>query len=563
MKQEPITAGLGQPLPPGDVHAVSVSLPKWQDTVGWANRDPSVLAHLQTGYPRFFIHRLVDKLAARLLHWARHETEWTRLSGMRSGKDGERPAQLAMLFPHVRLAWSCMEHLRGVEKDEPNRDATFAFEVNVAGDFEPVSSENAPSISGSFQSLCVVVYPDRLFKEAKAFWQHTGFGVSSRHAAYWFENASFLQKGMIPRENLSPLPLAAAKDAAHTIKQRISELFSSTSSPVQANDVVLYPNGMSAIASSASTLRALHRGSPEPFRVAVFGFLYVDTFKVLSKVNKFECRLYGHASSSDMDQLERHLHDGMRIHALYTEFPGNPLLRSPDLHRLHALSRQFRFHLVVDDTIGTAVNLDLAPFCDLICTSLTKMFSGACNVMGGSLTVCPGCQNREALRAALTSQHVDTYFPLDLIVMEKNSRDFAQRMALANKNAEAMADRLRRHPSVEDVFYPRGSATQHLYERYKKTRVEAGYGYLLCIRFVRPAAAVAFHDALELAKGPSLGTNFTLCCAYTLLAHAAELEWAAEFDVVEYLVRVSVGIEPRECLEQRIEVALEAAGDAS
>lgn len=252
-----------------------MSLPKWQDTVGWANRDPSVLALLQTGYPRFFIHRLVDKLAARLLHWARHETEWTRLSGMRSGEDGERPAQLAMLFPHVRMAWSCMEHLRGVEEDEPNEDATstFAFEANLAGDFEPVSSGKASSISGSFRSLCVVVYPDRLFKEAKAFWQHTGFGVSSRHAVYWFENASFLQKGMVPRERLSPLPLAAAKDTADTIKQRISELFSSTSSPVQADDIFLYPTGMSAIASSASTLRALHRVSSEPFQVAVFGYV--------------------------------------------------------------------------------------------------------------------------------------------------------------------------------------------------------------------------------------------------------------------------------------------------
>lgn len=284
--------------------------------------------------------------------------------------------------------------------------------------------------------------------------------------------------------------------------------------------------------------------------------------KLLSKINKFECQLYGHGSPSDMDQLERHLHNGMRIHAVYTEFPGNPLLRCLDLHRLHALSRQFDFHLVVDDTVGTAINLDLAPFCDVLCTSLTKMFSGACNVMGGSVTISPTCRDKEALRAALTSQHLDTYFPQDVIVMEANSRDFAERMSIANRNAEALADRLRSHPSVDEVFYPRGSTSQPLYERYKRARPEAGYGFLLSVRFVKPAAAMAFYDALELAKGPSLGTNFTLCCAYTLLAHAAELAWAAGFGVVEHLVRVSVGVEGREYLEEKIDAALAAAGKA-
>jgi cystathionine gamma-synthase len=29
----------------------------------------------------------------------------------------------------------------------------------------------------------------------------------------------------------------------------------------------------------------------------------------------------------------------------------------------------------------------------------------------------------------------------------------------------------------------------------------------------------AFFDALDTHKGPSLGTNFTLACPYTLLAH--------------------------------------------
>lgn len=62
-----------------------------------------------------------------------------------------------------------------------------------------------------------------------------------------------------------------------------------------------------------------------------------------------------------------------------------------------------------------------------------------------------------------------------------------------------------------------------------------------------------------MAKGPSLGTNFTLCCAYTLLAHYSELEWAAEYGVFEHLVHISVGIEDAGILEDLVRRALAAA----
>jgi cystathionine gamma-synthase len=80
----------------------------------------------------------------------------------------------------------------------------------------------------------------------------------------------------------------------------------------------------------------------------------------------------------------------------------------------------------------------------------------------------------------------------------------------------------------------------------------------LSIKFVHPSSAIAFYDTLIVAKGPSLGTNFTLACAYDWLAHAKELEWAAEYGVVEHLVRISVGVEETGELERIVDVALAA-----
>jgi cystathionine gamma-synthase len=285
--------------------------------------------------------------------------------------------------------------------------------------------------------------------------------------------------------------------------------------------------------------------------------LYVDTFKVLSRLRRYECTLYDN-SDPELDRLETDLKEiPTRYTALYLEFPGNPLLGSPDIVRIHALARQYGFAIILDDTIATSVNLDLLPYTDIVCTSLTKMFSGACNVMGGSIVLNPNSPYHHAFSSELETIWGDTCFPSDILIMAANSSDFASRVHKANLNAAVMVRKLRSHPKVIEVYYPEGSASQKFYDQHK--RPEGAYGFLLSINFVSLGSAMAFYDALNVAKGPSLGTNFTLACAYALLAHAKELDWAAKYGVVEHLVRISIGTENREELERILDAALTAA----
>jgi len=72
-----------------------------------------------------------------------------------------------------------------------------------------------------------------------------------------------------------------------------------------------------------------------------------------------------------------------RILSLFCEFPSNPLLRSPDLVEIKKLADQYGFIIVVDETIGNFINVEVAAFADIIVSSLTKIFSGDANVMGG------------------------------------------------------------------------------------------------------------------------------------------------------------------------------------
>ena len=61
--QEPIWHGeeLGQPIPVSP-HAVSVALLRRQDVVKYEEKKPAVVNALNSGYPRFFIHKQVQEL---------------------------------------------------------------------------------------------------------------------------------------------------------------------------------------------------------------------------------------------------------------------------------------------------------------------------------------------------------------------------------------------------------------------------------------------------------------------------------------------------------------------
>lgn len=156
---------------------------------------------------------------------------------------------------------------------------------------------------------------------------------------------------------------------------------------VAEDDVFLYPTGMAAI-WWAHHLALLTR--PQSKSVC-FGFPYTDTLKILEKWGP-GCYHFGHGLDSDIDALEKLLDELSPYHtsssippilALFTEFPSNPLLRSANLPRLRALADKYDFLIVIDETIGNFVNVSVLPYADIVVSSLTKVFSGDSNVMGG------------------------------------------------------------------------------------------------------------------------------------------------------------------------------------
>lgn len=127
-------------------------------------------------------------------------------------------------------------------------------------------------------------------------------------------------------------------------------------------------------------------------------FPYVDTLKVLGKWGA-GCHFFPDGRDEGIDDLEELLlslysyatgitilqqsRQAQPILALFTELPSNPLLVSVNLPRLRQLADRFGFVIVVDDTVGNFANVDALRYADVVVNSLSKLFSGRANVLGG------------------------------------------------------------------------------------------------------------------------------------------------------------------------------------
>ncbi|KAG9049960.1 hypothetical protein FS837_008310 [Tulasnella sp. UAMH 9824] len=617
MSTSVIATELGLPVPYLP-HAVSVSLPTWQDNLDYAKGKHRVVEAMTTGYPRFVIHRSIQLLA--------------RVCEEKFGVLGER----CMLVSSAKLADACRSYLL---EHSPS-----PIEVRVVHHALSSSTPNQQDLK-----LHMIFFPADSFKLAKSYWQYAGHGISSRRADRCLEllgttspdmaslcsslsptttrspsrtpkgsspggSVECLQDGLSQNQTMQlvrcdeqPLPYAEARPVLQRrIAQALKGDFSSPAemspySTLQNNtsgsqtlsddDVYLYPGGMNAIWHAHQLiLQTAQQMGKVAGKSICFGFPYTDTLKILQKWGP-GCYFFGSGVDGDLSEVRRVAQEaassGIPILALFCEVSTNPLLRTPNMVELRKIADEFDFLIVVDETIGNFVNVDIMEYSDIVVTSLTKVFSGRTNVMGGSLILNPQRRHYAVLRNHLNSTYEDLYWHEDVVCMELNSRHFAPRIDVINRNAEAVADLLWHQSEVyktahgesqsfdgkksiiTNVFFPKW-VTRENYDACRRRPASSavaplypsGFGSLLTILFSDEPAARAFYDNLGCEKGPTWGTNFTLACPYTILAHYCELDWAAGYGVPINLVRISVGMEDEEIILGWVRHALEAAEKA-
>lgn len=392
------------------------------------------------------------------------------------------------------------------------------------------SGKAARAVEWPKAGMHAVCFPTSAADAALKYWRHTGDGISSRRAQAFLDGT----------------PEPDARAARATLQQRIAQAAGAT-----PDCVYFFRSGMAAI---YTMYRAIARRAPGAPLVQL-GFPYVDTLKILQDFGTPHIFL-PHANERDVRALEQ-VATGGAVSGLLCEFPSNPVLTSADLTKVREISLRNHFPIVIDDTISTWTNVDLMPVADAIVTSLTKWFTGRGDVMGGSVVLNPKSPFAAELRAALDAEYEDCTWGETLILAEALSRDTDARVRQATQTAAAVAQWLQQQPGVEQVYYPQ-FRQREMYDRFR--RPSGGYGGLFSFTLKNPEQTSArFYNALEISKGPNLGTTFSLCCPFTLLAHYGELDWAEQCGVPRWLMRLSVGQEPAEELIARLSRALDAA----
>ncbi|KAG7813654.1 hypothetical protein KL921_001200 [Ogataea angusta] len=551
----PVSQTIGAPIPNNTEHAVSVTLPTWEATVGYEEGQDWVVNQMHSGYPRFFVHNKVKELS--------------RLLELNYAKENEK----SMIFPSYQVAKRCREFIRA-KSLLPNCPVRI---LQLSTEAPKTDEEKSYKVEAQ---IAVVFFPGSEFSLAKAYWQHAGEGVSSRLGEYVLNEMgekleSTAAKGRRPssgrnsRSSISSLQnnqeystfveerfgrnldLRFAKEAKAILRNRIA---SHISPELGDDNVYLCCSGMNAIfLAHQMLLKTLQKRDQKS---VCFGFPYVDTLNILKKWGA-GVHFYGFGDDNSLDALEKRLEDGEPILSLFCECPSNPLLKTPDLIRIKKLADKYDFAVVVDDTVGNITNIDVISHCDIVTSSLTKVFSGDSNVMGGSLVLNPASRYYNIFKDYLTKNFEDNLWDQDAIYLERNSRDFEARSKKINNNAVQVLEFFEQSPLLERVYYPSTMPSKKHYDALKKP--DGGYGGLMSIVFKEQTDAVCFFNNVKLSKGPSLGTNFTLICPYSILAHYQELDVIEQWGVDRNLVRLSIGLEPTQELLATLKEALDTA----
>jgi cystathionine gamma-synthase len=542
---------LGSPLP-FDEHACSVSLPTWSSVVGYEEGDESVTSAMNCGYPRFVYHPYIIQLMEVFLD---------------TYSEGNEDC---LVLPTKEAAIRCQTFLQEALENKTETMDNALLERPESDETPSTPNSRIRTVSFEDANVHAVIFPAETATgiEAKAYWQHVGEIVSSRRAE---QALKILGKPFSKRVTCCPVegtptifhscssdcnPQESSSSSFQELQERISIWTN-----VSTDNIFLLPSGMATI---NKCLRSSRRYQLENYPSSrggtsiVFGFPYLDTLKMCSRpeLSPAGVEFFGKGDAHDLNLLERVLQQraSSRWSALFTEVPSNPLLQCPDLEKLRELADEHDFCLVVDDTIGNFLNVDLidSGLADAVCTSLTKLVSGRGDAIAGSVVLNPNTEKGRWMKEDM-AKDTDLYgglYEADARAMVYNSRDFEERNAKINDTSEQLADFLNNHPDVEIVWYPKFVAP--LYPKYQKD----GYGGLMSIHLHPHICQRTFYDALDVAKGPSLGTNFTLVCPYTLLAHYHELDFAMSYNVPPNLIRIAVGLEEFEDLKAKFESAL-------
>ena len=241
---------------------------------------------------------------------------------------------------------------------------------------------------------------------------------------------------------------------------------------------------------------------------------------------------------------------------LWAETPTNPMLNIIDIEKLGIISKKHNLIFVVDNTFATPFlqrPLDLGA--DIVMNSLTKYMGGHSDVVMGAAI----CKNDDLADRLYFIQNSCGAVPgpMDSFLVLRGIKTLHLRMQRHCENAKVIANYLKEHPKVGDVYWP-GFESHPNHEIAKKQMDNFGgiVSFNLKGNKLEDAVTVV-SNTHYFTLAESLGGVESLCGHPASMTHAAiPKEEREKTGVVNSLIRLSVGVEDVSDLVSDLESAL-------
>jgi len=450
---------LGQRIP-SSPHAVSCSLPTMRDVRGYEEKDPVTLSQLTSGYPRFVIHPFVRRLADHLI----------ATTDSLAGRN-------LWLTTSAKMARLLVDHLG---------ENSAGAEIYSRDGLHGVSHPTSPELS----------------TQAKTFLQNIGGFLSSREAEDRLARAKLIES-TYSEETFEG-------DAAAEVRRVLHSTLRGTTDA----DISLAPSGMNAIYAAFRACADLQAARGRSVWLQL-GWLYLDTIAILKKFTTAPADYVYVRDPLDSEGIERIFEQhGPRLAGVFVELPTNPLIQTPDVHRLAALCRTHGVKLIIDPSIVSVFNVDVLAQCDVVASSLTKYAGNEGDLLAGFSAVNPDGPDAAELRWRI-SEAIEPLYAREVSRLAREIQAIEEVLARIHTNTAKVVAFLESHPAVRDVFWALHPASRENYLRIAR-RADATGGM---ITFTLHGELVPFYDRLRLPKGPSFGMKTTLICPFMYLAH--------------------------------------------
>ncbi|WP_262707954.1 cystathionine gamma-synthase [Gelidibacter gilvus] len=274
--------------------------------------------------------------------------------------------------------------------------------------------------------------------------------------------------------------------------------------------------------------------------------LYGGTYRLFTKIFEGFGIKFHFVGMENASKIESYVNKNTKL--IWVETPTNPMMNIIDIKATAAVSKKHNILLAVDNTFATPyLQQPLNLGADIVMHSATKYLGGHSDVVMGALIV----KDKELADRLYFIQNASGAVcgPQDSFLVLRGIKTLHIRMQRHCENGKAVAEYLKQHPKIENVYWP-GFSDHPNHDIAKAQMKDFGGMVSFTTKGNNYKEAIKIVENLKIfTLAESLGGVESLAGHPASMTHASiPKEEREKIGVVDSLIRLSVGIEDEEDL---------------